>query len=136
MDQASMKRLHEEAALWTWAERCGEAGERQLPRLILDCCQAAYDLAFGDSPPVQTKRAVFEAVAAGKLDAAVRAMMAADCRVAFEEDGTRGVRARMEQPGLGAAASTVARHPVAAQLRSLLELVLTVPPEQRALALA
>lgn len=136
MDQASMKRLHEEAALWTWADRCGDAGERQLPRLILDCCQATYDLAFGDAPPVQKKRAVFEAVAAGRLDAAVRAMMAADCRVVLADEGERGTRARIEQPLLGASASAGARHPVAAQLRSLIELVLTVAPEQRALALA
>lgn len=135
MDQASMKRLHEEAALWVWADRCGEAGERQLPRLILDCCQATYDLAFGDAPPVPKKRAVFEAVAAGKLDTAVRTMMAGDCRVQLVDEGERGVRARIEQPATGASASASGKHPVGAELRSLIELVLAMPQEQRVRAL-
>lgn len=130
-----MKRLHEEAALWVWADRCGEAGERQLPRLILDCCQATYDLAFGDAPPVPKKRAVFEAVAAGKLDTAVRAMMAAECRVQLEDEGPRGIRARIEQPALGVSASASGKHPLGAQLRSFIELVLTVPQEERMRAL-
>lgn len=135
MDQANLKRLHEEAALWVWADRCGEAGERQLPRLILDCCQASYDLAFGDAPPVARKRAVFEAVAAGRLDAAVKAMEGDGLRVELEDEGEKGVRARIEQPEMGISAATNGRHPLGAELRGLMELVLLSTPEQRALVL-
>jgi hypothetical protein len=136
MDQASMKRLHEEAALWVWADRCGEAGERQLPRLILDCCQAGYDLAFGDSPPVARKRAVFEAVAAGRLDAAVKAMEGSGVRVALEDEGDKGMRARVEQLELGVSATASGRHPLGAELRGLMELLLLSEPAQRARVLS
>jgi hypothetical protein len=79
---------------------------------------------------------VFEAVAAGRLDAAVKAMEGSGVRVALEDEGDKGMRARVEQLELGVSATASGRHPLGAELRGLMELLLLSEPAQRARVLS